>query len=294
MFRLPNRRIDTLFAGNECPRIASIVLGYAPDVARAVPRSPRKAVQIANTMRTEMTAKRVLKASKVVMFNSKDAADRYRGEVSEPLMEPWSIRRSRFVHVAQDRFNTESLNLVICGRLTKTKGVVEAIEVFARIKSRAFPGAHLHVIGDGDARSAMESRLSEQDLLGSCTFHGWVPAGPDLFSLLRDMDLMLHLSYAEGFPMVIWEALAHSVLVVCTPVGGIPHELTDQREALFVPVGSVDEPVHAVERLAADALLRKTLLRHGFDLARASTVEAVCGTLVEKFETTWPELRSVR
>ncbi len=293
MFRLPNRRIETLFTGNECPRVVSIVLGYAPGVARAVPRGPRKALQIANTLRTEITLKKVLKASKVVLFNSKDAADRYRGEVPKPILEPWSMRRANFVHVAADRFNTDSPNIVICGRLEKTKGVLEALEVFARIRKSTFPKAHLHVIGDGDAGSEMERRVSEQGLLGSCTFHGWVPAGPDLFSLLREMDLMLHLSYAEGFPQVIWEALAHSVLVVCTPVGGIAHGLTDERDVLFVPVGTVDEPAHAVGRLAADAHLRSSLLRNGFDRARASSVEEVCGALVQEIEMAWPELRRV-
>ncbi len=291
MFRLPNRRIDTLFAGNECPRIVSIVLGYAPGVARAVPRGPRKAVQIANAFRTEVTLKTVLRASRIVLFNSKDAAERYRDEVAEPMMRPWSMRRDRFVHIAPDRLTTDSPNVVICGRITKMKGVLEALEVFLRIRKNTFPKAHLHVIGDGDTRSEMQKRVSEEGLLDSCTFHGWVPAGPELFSLLRDMDVMLHLSYAEGFPQVIWEALAHSVLVVCTPVGAIAQDLTDGQEALFVPVGTVDEPERAVERLAADADLRKSLLRHGFDRARGSSVEAVCGSLVEQIGVAWPELR---
>jgi len=292
MFRLPHRRIDALFAGNECPRVVSIVLGYAPSFARVVP-GPRKALQIVNTMRTEITLKKVLRASRVVLFNSADAAEQYRSEVPEPLLEPWSMRHARFAHVASDRLNTDSPNIMLCARITRTKGVFEALEVFARIKKRAFPKAHLHVIGDGDARVEMETRAAEQGLLDSCTFHGWVSAGPGLFSLMRDMDLMLHLSYAEGFPQAIWEALAHSVLVVCTPVGGIAHGVTDEREVLLVQVGAIDEPVHAVERLATDAHLRRSLLRHGFDRARASSVEAGCAAFVKQIAKAWPELRRV-
>jgi glycosyltransferase involved in cell wall biosynthesis len=288
--RLPNRRADTLLAGNRCSNVVSVVLGYAPGVARIVPAGPRKLIQQVNTFRTEITQRSILRASALAVFNSRDAADHYREEVPEPLMLPWSMRRERFAHLAPDRLVDGSANILLCARLTATKGVFEALDVFERIRADVLPHAHLDVVGDGDARGAMERLLQERGLEGYATFHGWVPAGPELFARFRDMDVMLHLSYAEGFPQVIWEALAHSVLVVCTPVGGLPHDLADGGEVLYVPVGDVEQVVTAVERLSTDGDLRRGLIRRGYERARASSVEVIVDDLVQHIAETWPEL----
>jgi glycosyltransferase involved in cell wall biosynthesis len=66
-------------------------------------------------------------------------------------------------------------------------------------------------------------------------------------------------SRAEGLPNVLLEAMAHGKAVVTTPVGGIPTVVEDGKTGLLVPT---DDPValrEALERLLADADLRRRL-----------------------------------
>ncbi len=290
VMRLPNRRADTYFGGNRCARIVSVVLGYAPGVARVVPPGPRKVVQVTVTALTERTLRRILRASGFVVFNSAEVAEHYRQDVPEPVMEPWSMRRARYAYSSDDRLTRAPRRILICGRLTETKGVFEALETFRALRKGVLPDAELHVVGDGDARAELERRVAAVELGSVTTFHGWLSAGPELFSLFRDMDLMLHLSYAEGFPQVIWEALAHCVLVVCTPVGGLPHVLENRREVMYAPVRDVDATIRAIAELVNDGELRRRLIAHGSSLAAATSTEPIVANILQRVATRWPEL----
>jgi glycosyltransferase involved in cell wall biosynthesis len=77
-------------------------------------------------------------------------------------------------------------------------------------------------------------------------------------------DIFLLLSTAEGFPRVVNEALLHSLPVIVTPVGGIPDELVDGEQVLFVPTRSPKATAEAIVRLANDAQLRKRMIRQGY------------------------------
>ena len=52
-------------------------------------------------------------------------------------------------------------------------------------------------------------------------------------------DVLVLPSYDEGLPLVILEALAIAVAVVCTPVGEIPTALSNGVNAHFVKPGDV-------------------------------------------------------
>jgi glycosyltransferase involved in cell wall biosynthesis len=121
------------------------------------------------------------------------------------------------------------------------------------------------------------------------TFHGWL-SGADLFSLYARCDALLHLSYAEGFPRVVLEALAHSLPVVCTPVGGLTDMLEHEREVLYVEPRTVDPVVASVLRLASDASLRQTLIRSGFEAARESAVDEFARRVAGSMNATWMDL----
>lgn len=99
-------------------------------------------------------------------------------------------------------------------------------------------------------------------------FTGWVDRAQAEI-LIATADVLVLPSFHEGLPLVILEALAAGTPVVCTPVGGIPEVLHDERTALFVPPGGKAEIAHALCRLINDSALRTRLSEAGQALYHA-------------------------
>jgi glycosyltransferase involved in cell wall biosynthesis len=125
--------------------------------------------------------------------------------------------------------------------LRPEKGHDIAIEAL-RILRRRFPQLRLLIAGDGPARAGIAQRV---DPLGDAV----VMAGRrfDVMRLLDAVDVCLHPSRADAFPTTILEAMAASVPVIATAVGGIPEIVIHNRTGILVP------PPPSAERIA-DAL----------------------------------------
>uniref|UniRef100_UPI00398BBDE8 glycosyltransferase family 4 protein n=1 Tax=Polaromonas sp. YR568 TaxID=1855301 RepID=UPI00398BBDE8 len=93
-------------------------------------------------------------------------------------------------------------------------------------------------------------------------FAGWSDQ-QQVARLMARADLLVLPSYDEGLPLVILEALANGVAVVCSPVGEIPSVLTDGSNACFVQPGDVAGIAAGLRRVLQDGELRAALERNG-------------------------------
>jgi glycosyltransferase involved in cell wall biosynthesis len=75
-------------------------------------------------------------------------------------------------------------------------------------------------------------------------------------------------SLREGFGMACLEAMAHARPVVASAVGGLLDLVVDEETGLLVPPGDVASLRDALERLLADAELRRRLGVAGRERAR--------------------------
>ncbi len=70
------------------------------------------------------------------------------------------------------------------------------------------------------------------------------------------------------------EARANGLPLVATNVGGIPTSVTDGHDGLLVPPRDPAALAAAIQRLAADGALRRSLIRNGLEAARKLTVDS--------------------
>ena len=83
-------------------------------------------------------------------------------------------------------------------------------------------------------------------------------------------------SRRDGFPVACAEAMAHGRAVVATAVGGLPDMVVDGKTGLLVPPGDARSLRAAIDRLLADADLRRRLGAAGRErIARLSSWERV-------------------
>lgn len=156
--------------------------------------------------------------------------------------------------------------ILFIGRLCEPKGVSDLLRAFACARiDRA--RVQLVLAGNGDiARYARLAR--ELGVEGCVEFAGWCDQ-ERVHALLREAELLLLPSHDEVLPLVVLEALAHAVPVVCTPVGELPGVLADGETACLVPVGDAQQLARTLEDVLADAGLRGRLARNGRALYEA-------------------------
>jgi glycosyltransferase involved in cell wall biosynthesis len=126
----------------------------------------------------------------------------------------------------------------------------------------------------GDAeRNAVEGRALEQGVRDRLRFVGALPLDR-LLPMYREYDVfVLPTLPGEGVPRVLLEAMSAGVPIVATRVAGIPSLIAHESNGLLVDTPSPESLAAAIERLVADAQLRRRLVAGGYETARSHTLE---------------------
>ena len=152
----------------------------------------------------------------------------------------------------------EDLVVGMISALRPEKGHDIALGAVARLKVR-FPRLRLLIVGDG----AMADQIARSAApLGAAV----VIAGAryDVPRVLDAIDVCLHPSRADAFPTSVVEAMAASVPVLASAVGGIPEIILDGRTGVLVADPPTPEAVaSSLARLLEEPARRRALASAG-------------------------------
>jgi glycosyltransferase involved in cell wall biosynthesis len=154
------------------------------------------------------------------------------------------------------------------------KNPLLVVDVLAELERRHPDRFSLTWIGRGPLEEEVRARAESLGVADRLTLRGYVPFGPELLNVYRDADLFFHVSWTEGVPQVLIEALACGTPIVATAVGGVPTALDHGNAGLLVPPGDAVALADAIENLIDDPELRRQLVARGLDLVRELTLEA--------------------
>jgi glycosyltransferase involved in cell wall biosynthesis len=170
------------------------------------------------------------------------------GVVAEPRPGAGAAARERL------GLTPEHLVVAMVSVLRPGKGHDVAIQAVEVLRSR-FPELRLVIVGDGAARAEVERLAAPLGQSAILTGHRH-----DVMELLDAADILLHPSRFDALPTALLEAMAASVPVVCTAVGGIPEILAGEQGGRLVdPSGGADELCEALARLLSDRDARRRL-----------------------------------
>ncbi len=177
-------------------------------------------------------------------------------------------------------------HLLFVGNLLERKGVTDLLRAFAApaMKTRDM---RLTMAGGGpvDFYRVMADELGIADRV---TFTGWV-SQTDARALMVNSDALILPAYDEGLPLVILEALASKIPVICTPVGSIPEVLVHRSTAVFVTPGDEAGIAEAIATLMDCPDLRNDLAAAGVALYdRLFTMEAFARSIGSLYATLTP------
>jgi len=147
--------------------------------------------------------------------------------------------------------------LLFVGRLAEQKGLPILLDALAKVE-----GATLDIAGDGPERKLLEQRVDELNISDRVKILGY-QSQTQVRALLKEADLFVMSSFAEGLPVVLIEAMAAGVPVVATWVAGIPEIVRDEHNGLLVPPGDAKALAQAIRRLLNDPDLRNQFASAG-------------------------------
>ena len=125
------------------------------------------------------------------------------------------------------------------------KRIRDVVSVFAKVAAEI--DSRLILVGDGPDASVAREHAAELGVLDGVAFVGIVDR---VAPLLRAADLFLLPSSTESFGLVALEAMASSIPVVATDIGGIPEVVEHGVSGYLAPVGDVDQMAeYAIELL---------------------------------------------
>ncbi len=132
------------------------------------------------------------------------------------------------------------------GRLAAVKDQAALIRAFAavlRMRPEWSGRVRLAVIGDGALRGELGELIREEGIEADSTMTG---SRDNVSELMREMDLFVLPSLAEGVSNTILEAMATALPVIATRVGGNPELVDDGQTGRLVAAADSDQLADAI------------------------------------------------
>ena len=169
---------------------------------------------------------------------------------------------------------SDTIKILYVGRLDFRKGIFELFKAI-QILNKAGHSTKLDLIGNIDEKnfSAFVDLSKKLAIEEHINWHGFVSYGPDLQKKYLLADIFVLPSYTEGFPHVIWEAMANSCPVITTNVGGIPYILKNEENALLINPKSAVEIVNSILKLRNNECLKNKIVENAYELSRKFSAE---------------------
>lgn len=150
------------------------------------------------------------------------------------------------------------LHIAAVGSIVPRKAYDTLVRALGSVKDRNW---RLTIAGPADrsppALEALHRAVRETDLGDRIALLGPLPPA-ELDSLYASADLFVLPSLYEGYGMVLAEAMARGLPIVCT-TGGAAAETVPDAAAIRVPPGDEVALAHALDRALGDAPLRRRM-----------------------------------
>ncbi|MBI3893319.1 MAG: glycosyltransferase [Candidatus Wallbacteria bacterium] len=118
----------------------------------------------------------------------------------------------------QSQSRPGALEVLFAGRFVAFKGLSLGLDAFAR-HARRFPGSRLTLVGQGPEEAHLKEAAVRLGVEKDVEFVRWLPRS-ELCRLYRESDVFFFPSLGDSGGMVLLEAMAHGLPVVCLALGG--------------------------------------------------------------------------
>lgn len=205
--------------------------------------------------------KRLVKDALFTVSASMDCIERYR-LISNRVYK--TVPRMDFskltLNKREDTCIRRPVNLLFVGGVYKRKGVFDLAKAFKKIIKTE--NCTLTIVGDGEDIRDLKASLQKTIESGLVEMPGHVSYGPSLMKHYIDADIFVFPSLGEGFPRVLYEAMANYLPIVSSDVGGISKEVPHEVRGILVSPQDPNGLVAALMRLISNDELRQSIIKN--------------------------------
>lgn len=157
--------------------------------------------------------------------------------------------------------DNNSFTILYLGRLDKRKGVLIAINAFAKIKN-LLPNAKLLVAGKGPLEQTAKALVKRLGLEQCCQFLGYIKKR-DLVACYKSADVFISPALGgEAQGIVLLEAMAANCVVVASDIDGYREVIEHEKNGLLFKTGSADDLANKIWTIATNNELRNFLIKN--------------------------------
>ena len=158
--------------------------------------------------------------------------------------------------------------IISVSRLAPKNGISDLIKAVAILSGKEKePVFKLLLLGEGGQKGELLKLVETLGVENRVIFISHVNHD-ELPKYLKISDVFVRPSLSEGLGSAFLEAIAASVPVIGTSVGGIPDFLKDEETGLFCEVGNPEGIAQKIEQLVFDDSLRKKIIENGLKLVK--------------------------
>jgi glycosyltransferase involved in cell wall biosynthesis len=221
-----------------------------------------------------------------LLVNSSELLNKYQGLTNNILLIKTTTLKENDFFIRTDTCKNEKIKLLYTGRIDPAKGLFELIEALNFLYKDTLNKIELNIVGwDTDLKQRnleeLKKHIKKFNLTNYVHFFGKKQVGEELNYYYRNSDIYVFPSHFEGFPRTIWEAMANSLPIITTPVGGIPFVLTENKDAVFADVKNPNSLSDSIQKIINDESLRKNIIKNAYDLATKNTLDTQTKILIE-------------
>lgn len=182
------------------------------------------------------------------------------------LIDKQEIRRLSETQDVEKR----TFTICMAGRLNRQKRYDRALEAMRLLKEEGYD-IELWILGGGELDAALKSMAESLGVFAMCDFKGFIrPAYP----YMRVADIFLNTSEAEGYPLVLCEALCLGLPVVATDITGA-HEILDNSKYGLLVHENVRDIYQGLKAMIDNELLRYDYARKSYQRSEIFSLERV-------------------
>ena len=160
-----------------------------------------------------------------------------------------------------ENYQNGPIKLITTGSLIWRKGY-EYLLMSVKILLDKGIVANLDIIGEGAERNRILFTAQDLDISSQVLLHGKLPPA-EVIQQLQQSDIFVLSSLSEGISNAVLEAMSCSLPIVTTECGGMREAVQDGVQGFVVPVRDPESMAEAVQKLALDPDLRKSMGRAG-------------------------------
>src|SRR3989344_2704247 len=154
----------------------------------------------------------------------------------------------------------DSKTIITVSRLVEKNGVGDLIEAMA-VVVREIPSARLVIMGGGPLEKSLNLKVKSLNLENNVQFLGEI-SNELLPRYLSMADVFVRPSLSEGLGTAFLEAMAVGLLIIGTPVGGIPDFLKDGETGLFCKISDPGDLAGKVIKILKNKQLREKIINN--------------------------------